>query len=280
MSARITGPAVVTNPRLPQTSSEETKSKHLLLDAHFFLTNGNELTVLLKYFNENNIPLHDPADPDAGVVVVLEATVVVTSPDARIEGSSLTPDELREYQLYGDVTWMYPANIDPRVPPYINAIGITKAVNRDDATFKLDATQWSPIYPRNHPSAQLPLRVLIPTSKRFPDPKKICPSKHSWTYVSGRASKFSTSSNGYLDRLDINLGSIAYMGKYISPYTPSDAKTPDGPSGSKRKSFDFAKFDEIEYAPPETPLPAKKICRRDASFDDAVSSCSISSLTS
>lgn len=90
MSARINGAVVVTNPRpLHASNGDNNKSWLLLLDAHFFLSDGSELTVLLKYFNENKTLLHDP---DAGVVVVLEATVCffVTPPspfvDVRIPG--------------------------------------------------------------------------------------------------------------------------------------------------------------------------------------------------
>ncbi|KAF4607485.1 hypothetical protein EYR38_001557 [Pleurotus pulmonarius] len=277
MSARINGAVVVTNPRpLHASNGDDNKSRHLLLDAHFFLSDGSELTVLLKYFNENKMLLHDPDDPDAGVVVVLEATVVRMSAEAHIEGSDLTQDELCEYQLYGDVAWIYPCNIDPRIPPYIHAIGAAGSVERDIATFNIDANQWSPVYPRNHPSASLPLRVLVPTSKRFPDPKKICPSNQQWTYVAGRPTKFSLKDR-YLDRLDLDLNAIAYMGKHVPPYNPSQGillhtffaaaplsslppqalcKTPDGPSSAKRKRFNFGKFDDA----PETPVRKRPRC--------------------
>ncbi|KAJ8481434.1 hypothetical protein ONZ45_g15319 [Pleurotus djamor] len=238
----------------------------MLFDAHFWLAEGLEIFACLRYFNSPGLEF-DEVTP-----AVVEASIVRMSQGARLEGFSLEEEEKDQYQVVGDISMLIRTDFeDICQPPHIYAAAVANNSQKELATFDMDCSQWTTAFRHNLDEGKLPIRIIIPSGHRFPDPKKLCPSNDTNVFIAGRLSKFTTDTSGRLDRLHIEAADITLMGKRPAAFTPVKAPvTPAGnTSGCKRKfSYDGG-----------SPLPKKRKVSRKGNLQPDSSSSSVGSPT-
>ncbi|KAF4592669.1 hypothetical protein AB1N83_009708 [Pleurotus pulmonarius] len=248
MSARITGLAILANPR-PSLAN----SRIIYFDANFWLAQGLQLSGCFRYYNLDG----DEFNGDQFACTV-DASIAAMRPEARIDLADFSEEERKEYQVVGDIAWLEPVgngeSLQVYRPPYIYAGGIvknsTKTQNEsapNSASFDLECNQWVDAFRDYDNLSKISVHVLISKNARCPDPNRVCPTNETWVSITtARLTKFFVDERtGWLSRIDIDpgvIGKITFMGKNTQQFTP--IKTPRRPleenNGKKRKfKFDF-----------------------------------------
>lgn len=158
---------------------------------------------------------------------------------------------------------------DPRQRPWLSVTGVATNINSKDATFDIDAFQYThgvaEATKDNRKAGVLPIRAIIPDSARYKTKKPI-PSQNSYVAVVGFLSRFDLAENGYPDRFHIDVENVTFLGKSVLPARP--ANTP-GKCDFHHSMFPQLMTDTGSKFTVKTPTPgSKKSGRLRFNFDD------------
>ncbi|RDB29439.1 hypothetical protein Hypma_015706 [Hypsizygus marmoreus] len=220
-SANLIGLAVLENPRPDSGDLKPGKAPEPIL-------------ACLRYFNSTDIPFEE-----LGTFFVY-ATVakMVKGANTRTTSTTLSDDD---YHLVGDIVWLIAADVeDAKHLPYIQVSGTVKNIKTDDATFEIDAAQYTTPLKDKRGDSTFPLHVFIPSSPRYKT--KPVPKPNSTVFVTGFLTGTDISQSGEANRFHIEMDNITFLGRSTLPLqttSPVPVQTAEG--GKKRKlkySFD------------------------------------------
>ncbi|KAH9852236.1 hypothetical protein C2E23DRAFT_826465 [Lenzites betulinus] len=261
-SACIFGMAVLENPRLADPS----KVRSITFDASFWM--GEEsmpLTACFRYFNKDNMEI-----PENGTFAIM---ATVAQPNEAADLCTMAP--YTDYDLIGDILWMvHTPGADAHQQPMLIANGPSRNIQREQATFEMQATQFVQQLREANPGS-VAIHVEIPDTGRFKNGKKPLPSTDgSNAAVIGRLTSIERAPRVMAAEVFcITLENVAYLPRSHISLPVHNPTTP--PAGTRRK-FNF------QDVPDTPPPPAKKraLIGNDGRPSASASNCSSSTASS
>ncbi|KAJ7233377.1 hypothetical protein C8J57DRAFT_1532514 [Mycena rebaudengoi] len=195
--------AVLENPRVIP------KTKTVVFDGQIFLPSSEPALIgSFRYFNTNDIQLLE-----VGCYSV-DMRVARTNPTVEVFSQDLTPID---YNIMGDIASLIPLgspeSLDLCHPSYATVCGVAHSINRDDATFELNAEQY---LSATRASEAFPTRCLIPSIPKFNKFKPI-PGDGKSATVSGFLTGLERNDDKMVKHFIVDVDTVTFHGGSTAP---------------------------------------------------------------
>ncbi|KAJ3892710.1 hypothetical protein GG344DRAFT_75670 [Lentinula edodes] len=237
--AILSGVAVLENPRKENLKDPK---PYFIFDAHFYMYDMPGSSVagisLLRYYNSNPQQHFE----EIGTYFV---HVQVARMEETINGDLLTEDMTKcDYVMVGDIIEMIPANgVNPALRPFINISGVVHHVDQEHRIEISPQVYVQLLKDPTLPRALMPIRTFCPNTPRWSNKPKV--SVGTYVSISGYLHSITRKPDGMVDRFEVELEKVTYLGK---PSVPIATSTP--PKGVSLPSGKRLRFSYGDSTPP------------------------------
>ncbi|KAJ6492601.1 hypothetical protein DFH09DRAFT_1338303 [Mycena vulgaris] len=256
-STHLIGIAVLENPRVIP------KSKTAVFDAQLFLPSSEPALIgSLRYFNANDL-----AFGDVGCYIICIGAAR-SNPRVEVYSQSLTPVD---YHVMGDIIWLIPLgspeDFDLCHHIFVTICGVPTNINRDDATFHLNAEQY---ISATKSSEVFPARCLIPDTPKFKKYKPI-PAKGNSVSITGFLTGLERNDDKTIKHFIIDVESVTFLGKAAGSAVPKAEESPTRIAAGTPARLKFTGFfgSQGSDANSEQPISKKRKTADDRAADEA-----------
>ncbi|KAF8974722.1 hypothetical protein BDZ97DRAFT_1690533, partial [Flammula alnicola] len=270
----LTAIAALGNPRaIP-------KSKTIVLDAQIYIGSSacESLLGALRYFNARDLHFSESAG-----LYLINTTIFRMEITADIVPTTLPADD---YSFIGDINWVVPLNapqdfynanktgntfsIDPCQRALVHVSGIATNCQKDQGSFDVDLEHYvSALKDTKHVKAFAPLTCVILDSPRYKNGKPV-PYNRRYISACGFLTDiiFKPSSDVIVDRFQITVDDITFMGQPPQINNSIHANTLDAPAKTPRNTRNLISYGHQSHttnAPPitpVTPMPTQTTAKR------------------
>ncbi|KAJ7169785.1 hypothetical protein C8R46DRAFT_1217449 [Mycena filopes] len=226
-STTLHGLAVLENPRVIP------KTKTTVFDGQLFLPSTEPALIgSFRYFNENNLTFAEVGYYDVGI------RVARTTPTVEVYSQTLTPVD---YHIMGDIFSLAPLgspeSFDLCNRTSIAVCGVATNINRDDATFEVDAEQYLAV---TRSLEVFPARCLIPDTPRFKKYKPV-PNKGKSVLVTGFLTGLERNDDKTVKHFIVDVDTVVFLGQ-PGPTAPKAEESPTKISQGTPASLKFTGF--------------------------------------
>ncbi|KAJ7266159.1 hypothetical protein C8J57DRAFT_1511087 [Mycena rebaudengoi] len=253
-STILTGVAVLENPRVIP------KSKTTVFDAQLFLPSTEPALIgSFRYFNGDNLEFKE-----IGCYAIC-IHVARTNPAVEVYSQTLTPVD---FNIMGDIVWLIllgsPETLDLCFPSFVTVCGVPSNINRDDATFHIDAEQY---VSATKASELFPVRCLIPESPKFKKYKPI-PAKGKSVSVTGFLTGLERNEDKTVKHFIMDVDTVTFLGQPAGAAAPKAEESPKKIATGTPAQLKFTGFFGSQGSNAQSEEPSSK--KRKTSDDRAV----------